>query len=104
MIRSYALAATAALIGFGMTAPVAAQSLPSETHKTLPAALAVEAAADGHRHMQGPGLQRGCYRHQSRRHPHGFDRRRRLRQAQLRDRPPKGLYGSKLEGFDHGLQ
>src|ERR1700745_1367052 len=55
MIRSYAPAATAALIGFAMTAPVAAQGLPSETHKMLPAALAVEAAQTAIATCKGQG-------------------------------------------------
>jgi hypothetical protein len=55
MIRSYALTATAALIGFAMTAPVAAQGLPSEMHKVLPAALAVEAAQTAIATCKGQG-------------------------------------------------
>jgi len=44
MIRSYALAATVALTAFTNVNPLAAEGLPTETHKLLPAALAVEAA------------------------------------------------------------
>jgi uncharacterized protein GlcG (DUF336 family) len=44
MIRSYALAALAVLAALGGTAARAADSLPTETHKVLTAALAVEAA------------------------------------------------------------
>jgi uncharacterized protein GlcG (DUF336 family) len=55
MIRSYVLAATAALVGFSMTVPVAAQDLPSETHKLLPAALAVEAAQTAIATCKGQG-------------------------------------------------
>jgi uncharacterized protein GlcG (DUF336 family) len=55
MIRSYVLVATAALVGLGMTVPVAAQDLPSETHKLLPAALAVEAAQTAIATCKGQG-------------------------------------------------
>jgi len=55
MIRSYALFATTALVGFAMTAPAAAQGLPSETHKMLPAALAVEAAQTAIATCKGQG-------------------------------------------------
>ena len=44
MIRSYALAALAVLAALGGTAARAADPLPTETHKVLTAALAVEAA------------------------------------------------------------
>jgi uncharacterized protein GlcG (DUF336 family) len=43
MIRSYAIAATAVLVALGSNAR-AADPLPTETHKVLTAALAVEAA------------------------------------------------------------
>jgi uncharacterized protein GlcG (DUF336 family) len=43
MFRSYALAAAAAFAVFTGANAVAAEALPSETHKLLPAALAVEA-------------------------------------------------------------
>jgi uncharacterized protein GlcG (DUF336 family) len=44
MIRSYALAATAAVLALTSMNDATAQSLPTETHKVLTAALAVEAA------------------------------------------------------------
>jgi len=44
MIRSYALAATAAVAAFASVNALAAEGLPSETHKLLPAAVAVEVA------------------------------------------------------------
>jgi uncharacterized protein GlcG (DUF336 family) len=44
MIRSYALAATAAVLVLTSINNATAQSLPTETHKVLTAALAVEAA------------------------------------------------------------
>jgi uncharacterized protein GlcG (DUF336 family) len=44
MIRSYALAATAVLVALGGTNARAADPLPTETHKVLTAALALEAA------------------------------------------------------------
>ena len=44
MIRSYALAATAVLVELGGTNARAADPLPTETHKVLTAALALEAA------------------------------------------------------------
>src|ERR1700720_4902358 len=44
MIRSYALAATAVLAAFTSINARAADPLPTETHKVLTAALAVEAA------------------------------------------------------------
>jgi uncharacterized protein GlcG (DUF336 family) len=44
MIRSYALAATAVLTAFTSINALAADPLPTETHKVLTAALAVEAA------------------------------------------------------------
>jgi uncharacterized protein GlcG (DUF336 family) len=44
MIRSYALAATAVLAAFTGVNVAAADPLPTETHKVLTAALAVEAA------------------------------------------------------------
>ena len=55
MIRSCALAATAALVGFTSIGPVAAQGLPTETHKLLPAALAVEAAQTAIATCKGQG-------------------------------------------------
>jgi uncharacterized protein GlcG (DUF336 family) len=44
MIRSYVLAATAGLAAFTSVNALAADPLPTETHKVLTAALAVEAA------------------------------------------------------------
>src|SRR6267154_5218756 len=44
MIRSYAFAAAAVLAGFASLNAWAADPLPTETHKVLTAALAVEAA------------------------------------------------------------
>jgi uncharacterized protein GlcG (DUF336 family) len=44
MIRSYAIAATAALVALGGPNARAADPLPTESHKVLTAALAVEAA------------------------------------------------------------
>jgi uncharacterized protein GlcG (DUF336 family) len=44
MIRSYALAATAVLVALSGTNARAADPLPTETHKVLTAALALEAA------------------------------------------------------------
>ena len=55
MIRSHALAATAALVVFTGTHALAAEALPSETHKILPAALAVEAAQTAIATCKGQG-------------------------------------------------
>jgi hypothetical protein len=44
MIRSYLLAAAAALGVLTTVSPLAAEGLPTVTYKLLPAALAVEAA------------------------------------------------------------
>jgi uncharacterized protein GlcG (DUF336 family) len=44
MIRSYAIAATAVLVALGSPNARAADPLPTETHKVLTAALALEAA------------------------------------------------------------
>jgi len=55
MIRSYTLAAAAAFIGFANVTPLSAQGLPSETHKLLPAALAVEAAQTAIATCKGQG-------------------------------------------------
>jgi uncharacterized protein GlcG (DUF336 family) len=55
MIRSYALAAAAALGAFTSINPLAAEGLPTETHKLLPAALAVEAAQTAIATCKGQG-------------------------------------------------
>ena len=44
MIRSYVLAAAAAVSVFTTVSPLAAEGLPTQTRKLLPAALAVEVA------------------------------------------------------------
>lgn len=55
MIRSYVLAATAALVGVTGTCALAADPLPTETHKLLPAVLAVEAAQTAIATCKGQG-------------------------------------------------
>jgi uncharacterized protein GlcG (DUF336 family) len=55
MIRSYLLAATAALVAVTATRALAAEALPTETHKLLPAALAVEAAQTAIATCKGQG-------------------------------------------------
>lgn len=55
MIRSYLVAAAAALSVFTTVSPLAAQGLPTETHKLLPAALAVEAAQTAIATCKGQG-------------------------------------------------
>ena len=55
MIRSYVLAATAAFAAFASVNALAAEALPSETHKLLPAALAVEAAQTAISTCKGQG-------------------------------------------------
>jgi uncharacterized protein GlcG (DUF336 family) len=55
MIRSCVLAATAAFAAFTSVNAVAAEALPSDTHKLLPAALAVEAAEAAIASCKGQG-------------------------------------------------
>jgi predicted secreted protein len=55
MIRSYVLAATAALSAVTGTCALAADPLPTATHKLLPAALAVEAAQTAIATCKGQG-------------------------------------------------
>jgi uncharacterized protein GlcG (DUF336 family) len=55
MIRSCALAVTAAVVLIAGINPSAAQGLPTETHKLLPAALAVEAAQTAIATCKGQG-------------------------------------------------
>jgi uncharacterized protein GlcG (DUF336 family) len=55
MIRSYVVAAAAALSVFTTVSPLAAEGLPTETHKLLPAALAVEAAQTAIATCKGQG-------------------------------------------------
>jgi uncharacterized protein GlcG (DUF336 family) len=55
MIRSYVVAAAAALSMFTTVSPLAAEGLPTETHKLLPVALAVEAAQTAIATCKGQG-------------------------------------------------
>jgi uncharacterized protein GlcG (DUF336 family) len=55
MIRSYVLVATVAVTVFAGIHPLAAESLPTETHKLLPAALAIEAAQTAIATCKGQG-------------------------------------------------
>jgi uncharacterized protein GlcG (DUF336 family) len=55
MIRSCALAAVAAICTLAGTNPSAAQTLPTETHKLLPVALAIEAAQTAIATCKGQG-------------------------------------------------
>jgi uncharacterized protein GlcG (DUF336 family) len=55
MIRSYLLAATAALTASTSVSALAAETLPSETHKLLPAVLAVEVAETAIATCKGQG-------------------------------------------------
>ena len=55
MIRSYALAAAAIVTACSTIGPLAAEGLPTETHKLFPAALAVEAAQTAIATCKGQG-------------------------------------------------
>jgi uncharacterized protein GlcG (DUF336 family) len=61
MIRSYMLAATAALVAVTGTCALAADPLPTETHKLLPASLAVEAAQTAIATCKGQGYNVSVY-------------------------------------------
>jgi hypothetical protein len=55
MIRSCALAAAAAVTAFTSINSLAAEGLPTETHRLLPVALAIEAAQTAIATCQGQG-------------------------------------------------
>jgi uncharacterized protein GlcG (DUF336 family) len=61
MLRSYALAAAATLAVCTGTHALAAEALPTETHKLLPAALAVEAAQTAIATCKGQGYNVSVY-------------------------------------------
>jgi uncharacterized protein GlcG (DUF336 family) len=55
MIQSYSLAVAAAVAAFTSVNPLAAEGLPTETHKLLPVALAIEAAQTAIATCKGQG-------------------------------------------------